>query len=87
MCKQKNLKLTSVRLDPDMLDKVAKFHKDHYYWTKNAIINNILITVFQDFDDKEIYDMVRRSRFKDENVTAAYKINKIPAPEGNTNQD
>lgn len=87
MCKQKNLKLTSVRLDPDMLDKVAKFQKDHYYWTKNAVINNILITVFQDFDDKEIYDMVRRSRFKDENVTAAYKINKIPAPEGNTNQD
>lgn len=83
---QKNLKLTSVRLDPDMLEKVAKFQKDHYYWTKNAIINAVLVAVFEDFPDQDIYDMVRCNRVTKSPILASYRIVKAPDV-NNANQE
>lgn len=76
----KNLKLTSVRLDPDMLDKIDQFLKKHDYWTKNAVINRILSTVMERFSERDVYDMVRTSEFTKEPITAIYKINEVPKP-------
>ena len=75
-----NLKLTSVRIDPATLEKLDKFVSRHDYWTRNAVINQILTAVVNRFDDKAIYDMVRTWQFQREPVTAIYKINEVPKP-------
>lgn len=74
----KNLKLTSVRLDPDTLDKIDEFLKKHEYWTKNGVIDNVLTTVMERFSDRDIYDMCRTCKFDKEPITAIYKINEVP---------
>lgn len=76
--KQKNLKLTSVRLNPDTLERIEKFIGRHEYWTKNAVINNIITTVMERFDDRDIYDMVRTTSWDRSPITAIYKINEVP---------
>lgn len=76
--KQKNLKLTSVRLNPDTLERIEKFIGRHEYWTKNAVINNIITTVMERFDDRDIYDMVRTTSWDKSPITAIYKINEVP---------
>ena len=77
---KKNLKLTSVRIDPDTLDKIEEFRKIHPYWTKNAIINSVLTTVMERFSNGDIYDMVRTWEFTKEPITAIYRINEVPKP-------
>lgn len=69
-----NLKLTSVRLDPETLTKIEEFCKKRTYWKKNTVINRILMTVMRDFDDGEIYDMVRRNHFLSQHVEKKYEI-------------
>ena len=76
----KNLKLTSVRIDPDTLEKIEEFLKRHEYWTKNAVINNVLTAVMERFSDGDIYDMCRTCKFDKEPITAIYKINEVPKP-------
>ena len=76
----KNLKLTSVRIDPDTLEKINEFLKKHEYWTKNAVINNVLTAVMDRFSDRDIYDMCRTCKFDREPITAIYKINEVPKP-------
>lgn len=76
----KNLKLTSVRLDPDTLDKIEKFVQTHDYWTKNCVINRILTTVMERFSGRDVYDMARTSKFTKNPITAIYKINEVPKP-------
>lgn len=76
----KNLKLTSVRIDPDTLEKIDMFAKKHQYWTKNGIINNILSAVMEKFSESDIYDMCRCSGFTNDPITAIFKINEVPKP-------
>ncbi len=76
----KNLKLTSVRIDPDTLKLIEEFVSNHSYWTKNGVINSILTTVMQRFSDRDIYDMCRTWQFTKEPITAIYKINQVPKP-------
>lgn len=77
----KNLQLISVRLDPDDLEALKKFCDRHYYWKRNAVICGIISAVMRDFNDRQIYDMVRRNRFGAEHVTAEYRIEQVQAPE------
>lgn len=76
----KNLKLTSVRLDPDTLEKIEMFVQKHDYWTKNGVINSILTAVMERFSERDIYDMCRTWQFTKEPITAIYKINEVPKP-------
>lgn len=69
-----NLKLISVRLDPETIEKIEKFVESRTYWTRNSVINNILSTVMNDFSEQQIYDMVRRSGFPTQFVDAKYNI-------------
>ncbi len=71
---KENLQLISVRIDPDTLAKIEKFIARHPYWKRNTAINNVLMTIFEDFNDKQIYDMVRRNLFKDQHVQCGYEI-------------
>lgn len=74
MMAKENLKLISVRIDPETLAKIDEFTSKHYYWKRNAVINAILKTVMNDFIYKDIYDMVRRTHIKNETVSCHYEI-------------
>ena len=74
---KENLVLKSVRLSPETLDAIDRFADKHAYWTRNAVINSILTTVMESFTEREIYDMVRRNPFKNEHITAVFKINSL----------
>lgn len=76
----KNLKLLSVRLDPDCIERIDDFVKRHEYWSRNAVICRVLDIVFEDFDQRDIYDMVRKNQYSKDPVTAIYRINPLPSP-------
>ena len=77
----RNLQLISVRLDPNDLEALKKFCDRHYYWKRNAVICGIISAVMRDFNERQIYDMVRRNRFGAEIGTAEYRIEQVKAPE------
>lgn len=83
----KNLKLLSVRLEPDCIESIDQFVKRHEYWTRNSVICRILDIVFKDFDQRDIYDMVRKNQFSREPVTAIYRINKLPSPKNEAKEE
>lgn len=67
-------KLISARIDPETLKKIEEFCAKHRYWTRNFVIDRILYAVLEDFDEKDIYDMVRRPHLRRYNVLAKYEI-------------
>ena len=76
-----NLKLMSVRLDPDTVQKIEKWVANHRYWNRNQVINNILTAVMNDFGDKAIYDMARRGFYRTNEVKADYEITNLLKPD------
>lgn len=72
-----NLKLLSIRIDPETLEAIEKFTKDHPYWNRNSVINNLLTTLFKDFTDKQRYDMARRVFFRKNEIKAEYEITNL----------
>jgi hypothetical protein len=76
-----NLKLMSVRLDPDTVEKIEKWVDNHRYWKRNQVINNILTCVMNDFGDKAIYDMARRGFYRKNEVKATYEITDLLKPD------
>lgn len=73
-------KLTSIRLDEDTLEKIEKFAKDRDYWKRSDVINNILRAVFENFGDRQIYDMVCIYRWKQNIVDTKFEITKEMKP-------
>lgn len=69
-----NLKLISVRIDPDTLAKIDKLAKEHYYWKRNSIINALLTAVVDTFDGGELYDMMRYSRLLEHQTEGSFKL-------------
>ena len=72
-----NLKLLSVRIQPETLEKIEAFAKNHTYWNRNSVINCVLTTLFEDFTDRQIYDMVRRHWFSKNEIKAEYEITNL----------
>ena len=71
---KENLKPISARLNPETINAIEQFTKRHGYWKRNTIINQVLTTVFKDFSESDIYDMCRRSMFRNQEVEAKYKM-------------
>lgn len=71
---QENLKPISTRLDPQTVEAIDKFCEKRSYWKRNAVINSILTTVFENFEENEIYDMVRWWRRANYKVEAKFKM-------------
>lgn len=67
-------KLISARIDPETINKIEAFCVKRSYWKRNNVIDSVLYAVFNDFDDKDIYDMVRRPRWKMPEILAKYEI-------------
>lgn len=74
---RENLKLLSIRIDADTLRKIEEFSQKHTYWKRNAIINNVLTTLFQDFNEKQVYDMLRRQWYGKNQIKAEYEITNL----------
>lgn len=55
-----NLRLISARIDEESYKKISDLADRHPYWTKNYIIRQILLAVLRDFNDGDIYDMIRK---------------------------
>lgn len=71
-----NKKLLSVRLDQTTLRNIEKFLRQHYYWKRNFVISNVLDAVFDNFDDRAIYDMVRYSRYYHLDASGFFSLEK-----------
>lgn len=69
-----NKKLISTRLDPQTLVKIEKFLSRHRYWKRNTVISNVLDAVFENFDDKAIYDMVRYCRNSHKDASGTFSL-------------
>lgn len=83
---QSNLQLISVRIDPETLKTIDKFAIKHHYWKRNAVINNVLTSVFKYFKDADLYDMCRTPFFTNEEITAIYLIqSNTPTPKKQQN--
>lgn len=67
-------KLISARIDPETIKKIEAFCEKRVYWKRNNVIDRVLYAVFNDFDEKDIYDMVRRPHWKAPYVLAKYKM-------------
>ena len=57
-----NLKQISVKIDPVTLDKIERLAKIARYYKRNAIINNVLTTIFDCCKDEGIMILVRNKR-------------------------
>lgn len=74
-------KLTSIRLRKDVLEKIEKISADHRYWKRSEVINNLLLAVVSNFNDRQIYDMLRRWDWKQNVVKTEFEITKeLKAP-------
>lgn len=62
-----NLKQISVKLDPVTLDRIDRLAKNARYYKRNAIINQILTTIFDCCSEQEIMILVRYWRHDPQN--------------------
>lgn len=69
-------KLLSVRLDPTTLANIEKFADKHYYWKRNTVISAILDAIFDNFDEKSVYDMVRYIRHYHQEASGSFSLEK-----------
>lgn len=69
-----NKKLISARIDPQTLVKIENFANKYYYWKRNTVISKVLDAVFDNFDDKAIYDMVRYCRNSHKDASGSFSL-------------
>lgn len=72
-----NLKLISVRIEPETLQAIEEIARKHEYWNRNQIINRLLSACVNDFQGGEIYDMLRRPMFQKSPLSCHYKIGQV----------
>ena len=71
-----NKKLISTRLNPQTLVKIDAFVTNRKYWKRNTVISNVLDAVFDCFDEKAIYDMVRYYRLHHPGAHGSFSLEK-----------
>ncbi len=71
---KENLTPVSTRLDPETVAKIDTWLQRHKYWKRNTVINGILTAVVDNFDDGQIYDMVRYWRKAGYQTKAEFEI-------------
>ena len=75
-----NLKLISLRMEPETVEKIDELTKEHIYWKRSNIIRNIVLAVLSEFDEKEIYDMIRYYYNRRNVINAKFEITKELKP-------
>ena len=70
----------------DVLQKIEKISADHRYWKRSEVINNLLAAVVCNFNDDQIYAMLRRWDWRNNVVKAEFEITKVlKAPKDRSN--
>lgn len=59
-------KVISVRLSESLVNELNKAVADLKYWTRNALIEQILQAVIDTADHHTLYEIARRNRFNSE---------------------
>ena len=67
-------KLTSIRIEVDIFEKIEKLSDKHEYWKRSSVINNLLRAVLDNFDDRQVYDMLCRYRWSRNVVKTEFEI-------------
>lgn len=78
-------KLTSIRLEEEVLQEIEKFVKVHRYWNRSNVINNILSSVLTNFKFGEVYDMVRTPLYRGYEIECHYEVTKFRKKDGGKN--
>lgn len=71
---KENLKPVSTRLAPETLKAIDQFIAKRPYWKRNTVINQVLTAVFTQFEESDIYDMVRYYPLEGDTVECKFKI-------------
>lgn len=71
---RENLKLVSVRLDEDLIQKLDEQVKSHLYWKRSDIIRNILTAVLSEMSAGAIYNMLRYYYYRKNVIDAKFEI-------------
>ena len=58
-----NSKQISARIEKETIDKIDALVKKHSYWTRNYAIDRLLWVLTHDFDEQDLYEMVRRNKY------------------------
>ena len=74
-----NLKLISVRLDPDTIEKIDRFCQDRRYWKRNTVINAVLTEVFSRLSDRELWTMMEYRYRRAQDLQISVQI--VPKPD------
>lgn len=69
-----NLKLVSIRMDDELIQKLDQLSHDYTYWNRSDIIRNILTAVLAEMSKGDIYNMVRYYYNKRNVVNAKFEI-------------
>lgn len=74
-----NLKLISVRLDPDTIDKIDQFCKGKRYWKRNTVINAVLTELFSRLSDGDLFKMMEYRYRRAQDLQISVQI--VPKPD------
>ena len=72
----RNAKLVSVRLYPEVNDAIEELCRKHDYWKRSEVINRILHAAFANMTSFGIYEMVRWTSFTQNKVDCKFEITK-----------
>lgn len=67
-----NKKQISIRLEPEIIRAAEKAVARHGYWKRSDFINRILLAVIYNFNDKQIYDMMRWSPWNKKKIVCEF---------------
>lgn len=69
-----NLKLISVRLDPETIDKIDQFCEGKRYWKRNTVINAVLTELFSRLSDRDLFKMMEYRYKRDSDLQISVQI-------------
>lgn len=67
-------KLTSIRLDADVLDEIERFLEKNRYWKRSDVINLVLRAVLENFSDWDILTMMRYWNWAQKKVDVKFEV-------------
>lgn len=68
-----NKKQISIRLEPEIIRAAEKTIVGRTYWKRSDFINRILLSVIYNFNEAQIYDMMRWSLWNKKKVECEFK--------------
>lgn len=74
-----NLKLISVRIDPDTIEKIDQFCEGMRCWKRNTVINAMLTELFSRLSDRDLFKMMEYRYRRASDLQISVQI--VPKPD------